>query len=237
MKRKLLLTLMALPAPLASGQPASPAPPNTLTEAEKAAGWRLLFDGKTTAGWRGFRKEKCPDGWKAVDGALSRVDKADDIVTEEEFGDFELSLEWKIAKGGNSGIFFGVTEDHDTVWQTGPEFQILDNAGHKDGGNTMTSAGSNYALHAPAKDATRPVGEWNEARIRVEGAKVEHWLNGVKLLEYELGSPEWKALVAASKFASMPDYGTRKKGRIALQDHGDAVSYRSIKIRPLGRTR
>ncbi|MGH7151259.1 MAG: 3-keto-disaccharide hydrolase [Planctomycetota bacterium] len=232
MMRMFLLALMA-----PSLDPAQGSAPNTLTEAEKAQGWRLLFDGKTTAGWRGFKQTSCPAGWKVVDGALGRTAQAGDIVTEEEFESFELSLEWKVAKGGNSGIFFGVSEDHGSVWETGPEFQVLDNALHKDGGDPKTSAGANYALHAPAKDATRPPGEWNVARIRVEGAKVEHWLNGVKLLSYELGSAEWKALVGASKFKSMPDYGTRRRGRLALQDHGDSVEYRSIKIRTLGGAR
>lgn len=230
--RSLLLALMA-----PSLNPAQAPSPSPLTDDEKAQGWRLLFDGKTTAGWRGFKQKDCPAGWGVVEGTLRRIAPGGDIVTEEEFESFELSLDWRVEKGGNSGIFFGVTEDHDNVWETGPEYQILDNAGHKDGVDAKTSAGANYALHAPAKDLSRPAGEWNQARIRVDGTKVEHWMNGVKLLEYELGSPEWRALVAASKFGKMPDYGTRRRGRIALQDHGDAVEYRNIKIRTLGTAR
>ncbi len=230
--RSLLLALMA-----PSLYPAHGSAQNILTPAERAERWRLLFDGKTTAGWRAFKGKDCPPGWGVVEGSLARIAPGGDIVTEEEFESFELSIDWRISKGGNSGIFFGVTEDHDNVWETGPEFQVLDNAGHKDGGDTLTSAGANYALHAPIKDVTRPVGDWNEARIRVEGTKVEHWMNGVKLLEYVLDSPEWKALVVKSKFGKMPDYGTRRRGRIALQDHGDAVEYRNIKIRPLGPAR
>jgi hypothetical protein len=128
---------------------------------------------------------------------------------------------------------FHVTQDGGQTYETGPEFQVLDNAGHKDGGNSMTSAGSNYALHPPVRDVTRPIGEWNEVRLIVNGAHVEHWMNGVKLLEYELWSDDWNARVKASKFNKMPHYGRAKRGHIALQDHGDPVWYRTIKIRPL----
>jgi len=214
--------------------PPPPTPPqNVLTEAEKEAGWRLLFDGRTTRGWRGFKRSEAPAGWQAQDGVLARAAEAGDLVTEEEFEDFELAFEWKIAPGGNSGVFFRVSEDRDQVWETGPEMQILDNEAHGDGKDPRTSAGANYALHAPRWDATRPAGLWNEARIRVEGNRVAHELNGRKLLEYELGSAEWKDLVAASKFASMPGYGRNRRGRIALQDHGDRVEFRNLKIRVL----
>jgi hypothetical protein len=206
---------------------------NTLTAAEKSDGWRLLFDGQTVKGWRGFRSDPPPAGWKAMDGALVRDGGGGDIMTVEQFGDFELRLDWKIAKGGNSGIMFRVTQDGASTYETGPELQVLDNAGHKDGGNSMTSAGSNYALHAPVRDVTRPVGEWNEVRLVVNGAHVEHWMNGVKLLEYELWSPDWTARMTASKFAKMPHYGRARRGHIALQDHGDPVWYRNIKIKPL----
>ncbi len=207
---------------------------NTLTAAEKAAGWRLLFDGTSLAGWRGYKTQTAPDGWKAVEGTLSRVGKGRDIITTDQFSDFELRLEWKVAKGGNSGIFFHVLEQGgDQAYFTGPEMQVLDNGGHKDGTNPHTSAGSNYALHAPGRDVTKPVGEWNEVRLLVRGPHVEHWLNGVKLLEYELWSSDWEARVMASKFKTMPGYGRAKTGHIALQDHGDPVAFRNIKIRTL----
>lgn len=206
---------------------------NTLTAAEKSEGWRLLFDGQTLQGWRGFRSGTPPAGWKAMDGALVRDGGGGDIMTVEQFGDFELRLDWKIAKGGNSGIMFRVTQDGAATYETGPELQVLDNAGHKDGGSSMTSAGSNYALHAPVRDVTRPVGEWNAVRLVVNGAHVEHWMNGVKLLEYELWSPDWTARMTASKFGKMPHYGRATRGHIALQDHGDPVWYRNIRIRPL----
>ncbi len=204
---------------------------NTLTEEERAAGWRLLFDGETTSGWRGYRQETMPEGWQVVDGALTRVAPTGDIVTVEQFSDFELTLEWKVEPGGNSGIFFRVSEEPDDVWESGPEMQILDDAAHPDGLQRETAAGSNYALHAAPEGVVRPAGEWNEVRILVRGNHVEHWLNGVKVVEYELGSEDWEERVRNSKFATMPRYGREPRGHIALQDHGDWVAFRNIKIR------
>lgn len=230
-------TLVSLPTDRrGAALPRPPQPPqNVLTDAEKAEGWKLLFDGKSTAGWRGFKNKVVPAGWKAIEGCLVRVGSGGDIITDEEFDDFELKLEWRISPGGNSGIFFRVGEADDLryVWETAPEMQVLDNSEHADGRSPLTSAGSNYALHAPTKDVTRPVGLFNEVRLVVRGGHVEHWLNGEKIVEYELGSPEWKKLVEGSKFRSMPRYGSLTKGHIALQDHGDRVWYRNIKIRPL----
>ena len=206
---------------------------NTLTAAEKQAGWKLLFDGKTLTGWRGFKSSTPPAGWKAVDGALFRDGSGGDLVTVDEFGDFELRLQWKLAEGGNSGIFFRALTEGDEIWHSAPEMQVLDNAGHQDGKEPERSAGSNYALHAPVRDVTKPIGAWNDVRLVVKGPHVEHWLNGVKLLEYEMWTPDWDARVKASKFGKIPMYGRAKKGHIGLQDHGDPVWYRNIKIRPL----
>lgn len=213
--------------------PPTAAPQNQLTEAEKAAGWRLLFDGQSTRGWRGFRKPELPAGWQVRNGCLTRVGGGGDIVTEEQFENFELMLEWRISAGGNSGIFYRVLEDPDAVWRTGPEMQVLDNSEHADGRSPLTSAGSNYALHAPPRDVTRPIGFFNQVRLLVDGTHVEHWLNGEKLVEYDLLSPEWEELVKKSKFAQMPRFGRERKGHIALQDHGDLVWFRNIKIREL----
>ena len=154
-------------------------------------------------------------------------------MTADQFDNFELRLDWKVTKNGNSGIMYRVTDQGNQTYETGPEFQILDNAGHKDGQDPITSAGSNYALHPPARDVTRPVGEWNQIRLIVNGAHVEHWMNGVKLLEYELWSEDWDKRVKASKFAKMPGYGRAKRGHLVLQDHGDLVAFRNIKIKPL----
>jgi hypothetical protein len=209
---------------------------NTLTDDEKKDGWTLLFDGATTKGWRGFKQETCPDGWKAVDGALARVGKAGDIVTTAQYASFDFRFEWRLAKNGNSGVFFHVAEGPElkTVYVTGPEYQLIDNDGHPDGKNGPDRwAGANYALHPPAKNTARPIGEWNESRIVVKGARVEHWLNGEKVVEYELWSQDWKDRVAKSKFNVMPRYGIEKTGHIALQDHGDEVAFRNLKIKPL----
>lgn len=208
-------------------------PPNTLSAKERADGWKLLFDGKTTNGWRGYRKKTMPDGWQVRDGALVRAATAGDIVTEQQFDNFELQFDWKVTKGANSGVFYRASEEYPAVYESAPEYQVLDNGGHPDGKSPKTSAGSNYALDAPVRDVTKPVGEWNHARIVVDGHHVEHWMNGVKLLEYELNSPKWKEEVAASKFKQWPAYGTLSKGYIAIQDHGAEVAFRSIKVRPV----
>jgi len=192
---------------------------------------RPLFDGVSTRGWRGFRRPAVPAGWEVVDSALTRVGDGGDLLTEEQFEDFELTLEWRIGEGGNSGIMFRVTEDAENTYETGPEMQVLDDARHRDGGSRLTSAGSNYGLHAAPEGVVRPVGQWNAVRLVVNGAHVEHWLNGVKVVEYELWTPAWDSLVQASKFAQWPGYGRARRGHIALQDHGDWVAYRNISIR------
>ena len=206
---------------------------NTLTDEERAEGWELLFDGESLAAWRGYKRDGVPDGWQAVDGALARVGRGGDLVTVEQFADFELRFDWKVEEAGNSGVMFRVAEGDGPPWHTGPEFQILHNAGHRDGLAPITSAGSNYAVHPPARDVTRPVGHWNTARLVVRGAHVEHWMNGEKLLEYELGDPDWERRMMASKFASIPRYGREPRGHIAIQDHGDPVAFRNIRIRRL----
>lgn len=207
----------------------------TLTSDEAAQGWELLFDGKTFEGWRGFKRPTVPEGWHITKKGELYFDGngGGDIMTREQFSSFELSLEWKISPGGNSGIIYRVGENRDTAWQTGPEMQVLDNNRHKDGEDPKTSAGSNYALHAPTEDVTKEIGRYNEARILVKGSHVEHWLNGTKLLEYEIESPEWEQLVANSKFSEYSNYGRIKRGHIVLQDHGDEVWFRNIKIRKL----
>ena len=206
---------------------------NTLTAKEKADGWRLLFDGKTTNGWRGFRQQQMPAGWTAVDGALTRVAKATDIVTVDEFGDFELRIDWNIGPNGNTGVFYRVTEEDDVMWHTAPEYQIIDNAYSKERLKPVQLAGANYDLDPPSRDATKPIGSWNETRIVVRGPHVEHWLNGVKVVEYELWSAEWERRVRESKFKDFAHYARARRGHIGLQDHGDRVAFRNIKVRDL----
>ncbi|HEX6992894.1 MAG TPA: DUF1080 domain-containing protein [Gammaproteobacteria bacterium] len=209
------------------------AEPNTLTDAERGVGWVLLFDGRSLAGWRGYNRPDLPEGWAVRDGALARVGPGGDIITESQYGDFELALEWKVAAGGNSGIFYRVEEGHERIYQSAPEMQVVDDAGHRDGQDPLTSAGANYGLYPAPGGVVRPAGEWNEARIVAVGDHVEHWLNGVKVVEYVLGSREWEERVAASKFAAWPAYGRARRGHIGLQDHGDPVWFRNVKIRSI----
>ena len=224
---KPLLLLLALSLPAAPGY--AQENPNMLSSKEKQGGWRLLFDGSTMDGWRGFKQSGVPDGWKVVEGAITRVGEGGDLITKDEFGNFELVLQWKIAPGGNSGIMYRVTEAADATYETGPEMQVLDDAGHKDGQSRLTAAGSCFGLYPSPAGLLKPVGEWNTVRIVVKGNHVEHWLNGTKAVEYELGSPDWEAKVKASKFAQWPGYGRASRGHIAIQDHGDRVAYRGIR--------
>jgi hypothetical protein len=225
----------------AGAEDESKTPPNTLTDAERQAGWKLLFDGKTTDGWRGYQMDAMPPGWKVIDGALVRVSGGaggkgagggDDVVTTESFENFDFSLEWKVRPNGNSGVLYHVSEEPVTSWHYAPEVQILDNTAHRSR-DKRQSAGACYDLYAPTKDVTQGPGEWNRMRILVDGAHVEHWMNGEKVVEYELGSEDWKRRVAASKHAGRPKFGTIGKGPICLQDHTDRIEFRSIKIRPL----
>jgi hypothetical protein len=229
----LIAVLTACSNPQEPSAVEEPSGPNTLTSGEAAAGWRLLFDGRSTLGWRGFRQPSAPGGWQAIDGALTRVGDAGDIITVGQFASFELTLEWQIAAGGNSGIMYRVTENGDATFHTGPEMQVLDNARHPDGANPLSSAAACYGMYAPSTDATRAAGSWNQVRLVVNGTLVDHWLNGIKVVEYQLGSADWLARLQTSPFRDLPRYGREPMGHIALQDHGDRVAYRSIKIRAI----
>jgi hypothetical protein len=206
---------------------------NTLTESERADGWRLLFDGRTMNGWRGYKQDALPDGWQAVDGQLTRMARAGDIITTETFRDFDLVFEFNVEPGGNSGIFYRAIEGPDLIYYAAPEYQVLDDAAHRDGSSPMTSTGANYAIHPVPPGVTLPAGQWNSGRIVVNGNHVEHWLNGRKVVEYELGSADWVKRVAASKFSQWPEYGKASEGHIGIQDHGSMVRYRNVKIRSL----
>jgi len=213
---------------------AAAAQANTLTPAEQAAGWRLLFDGKTTTGWRGYRAQTMPNGWRIVDGVLQKTEATGDILTTEQFGDFELALEWRLERGGNAGLFYRGTEEYEKVYWSAPEYQLLDDANARDGRNRLTSAAAAYALYAAPAGVVKPAGEWNSTRVVARGAHVEHWLNGQKVVQYELWSPDWEAKVKASKFAEWPKFGRAKSGHIAIQgDHSGALALRNIKIRTL----
>ena len=227
------LIAILLPAALAAQQPTSAAPANILSAEETAAGFRLLFDGSSTAGWRGFRRPVMDTAWRAVDGLLTVAGRAGDIVTVDQYRNFELRLDWRVPSGGNSGIMYHVTEDQETPWKTGPEMALLDDARHPDNRSRLTSAGACHSVYAAPSGVVRAAGEWNEARVVVNGPHVEHWLNGVKVVEYQLWSDDWRQRVQASKFAQWPSYGMSPRGHISLQgDHG-GVQFRSIRIRVL----
>ncbi len=215
---------------------------NGLTDQERAAGWNLLFDGKTTVGWRTFKKPSFPaKGWVVEDGWLHCQGKGGgnrgggDIITDAEFDDFELQWEWKQVPAGNSGVKYFVTENRNAA--LGHEYQMIDDEREPDAkaGNGKHVTASFYDVLKPAvKLPTKPAGEINQSRILIKGNHVEHWLNGVKVLEYECGSEAVKAAVAASKFKTTPGFGDKIKGHILLQDHHSEVWFRNVKIRPSG---
>lgn len=232
--------------------PTKPNAPNTLTKQEQREGWKLLFDGKTTTGWRGAYKETFPaKGWSVSNGTLS-VQKADgsesqnfgDIVTTDEYSQFDLRFDFKLTEGANSGVKYFVAETYPKPAGSafGLEFQVLDDARHPDakmGRDGNRTVGSLYDLITAAQDKpVNPIGQWNSGRVFVQGNHVEHWLNGRKVVEYERGSDAFRQLVAQSKYAaaqynSNGRFGEAPKGHILLQDHGDHVEFRNIKIKTL----
>ncbi|HEY1847552.1 MAG TPA: DUF1080 domain-containing protein [Opitutaceae bacterium] len=223
----LLVLALALPAAAQAGAP------NTLGGAERAAGWRLLFDGSTLSGWRSLSGPEPGAGWTVRDGAIVRTGKSGDLLTNDQYGDFELSIEWKVADETNSGILYRVSTSEKQTYYTGPEYQILDNVRGGDRVNPKHRAAALYDLVAPPADYTRPVGEWNQTRILVRGWKIEHWLNGHKVVDVDLASAAGRDLVRHSKFNAMPNFIAFARGHIALQDHDGEVSYRSIALRDL----
>lgn len=214
---------------LACGSTAFSDEAKPLSDQEKKDGWKYLFDGTSLKGWRNYKSDKVSDGWKIVDGAISRVGKAGDLITDEKYGAFELKLEFKIAPAGNSGVMYRVLETDDASYFTGPEIQIQDNKE----GHDPQKCGWLYQLYSFDKDATKPAGEWNELHVIISPKKCEHYVNGVKYCEYVIGSDDWNKKVAASKFSAFKDFGKAASGHICLQDHNDAVSYKNIKIRVL----
>jgi len=210
---------------------------NTLTKKEIAEGWELLFDGKTMDNWKTFNGGKVT-GWKIVDGEMHNSgvgsNHGGDIITKKQFTSFELYLEWKIAPESNSGVFFHVEEGlTNAIYETGPEYQLLDDKGWPTELNPSQYSGANYDMHPPQSAEVKPLDEWNVARIIVIGPKVEHWLNGKKVVEYELWNDAWNELKTNSKWAERPHYGMAKTGHIGLQDHGGLTMFRNIKIREL----
>jgi hypothetical protein len=213
-------------------------------EETQAEEWIRLFDGKTFGGWHKYGGGTVCDAWKIEDGAiyLDAANKDEwqtgddgDIVTDEEFENFHLKYEWKIAQNGNSGVIFFINEspEYEHPWQTGPEMQVLDNAGHPDAKIVSHRAGDLYDLIVSSEETVKPYGEWNKAEIIADNGKLEFVLNGTTIIRTMMWTPEWEALIAASKFKNMPGFSKYKKGKIALQDHGDLVYYRDIKLKKL----
>lgn len=238
MKQYLAVSILSIFSIAAFAQKA-----NSLTAQEKKEGWKLLFDGKTTTGWRNFNSDKINPGWKVADGSLyldttkvnGKVVAAGDIVTVDEYENYELSIDWKIQACGNSGIIFNVQEGskYTASYQTGPEMQVLDNACHPDAKIIKHRAGDLYDLISCSTETVKPAGEWNQAKLIANKGHYTFWLNGVKTVEFDMGTPQWNEMVAGSKFKDMPDFGKFTKGRIDLQDHGNMVSFRNIKIKEL----
>ena len=197
-------------------------------------GWRALFDGSNTDAWRGYKTQTLPAGWRISDGVLTKTGSVGDLVTKDQFRNFELALDWKLSPGGNAGVFYRGTEEYDHIYWSAPEYQLLDDAGHPDGQSRLTSAGADYALYPSPAGVVKPADQWNSTLIVVKNDTVQHWLNGQKLLEYVVNSPDWQAKVKASKFVAYPKYGIAPQGYIGIQgDHDGTLSIRNVRIRSL----
>lgn len=233
-----------------AAQPEEPAAPNTLTQAEEAAGWQLLFDGESLDQWRGYQKDAVPEShWAIENGTIHKIASGKvplmddgqpmdggDIITRKKYTNFELSFEWKVAPAANSGIKYNVIEEMSDANPLGFEYQVLDDDGHPDaklGNGTNRTASALYDLIGPEDKAVNPVGEWNHGRIIFDGKHGEHWLNGKKVLEYDLDTPRMDSLLEASKYAPIENFGQKRTGHIVLQDHNDDAWYRNIKVREL----
>jgi len=220
---------------MGSNPPAESSTTSSVTTSAQGAGpWRALFDGTSTSAWRGYKSQTMPAGWNIQDGVLTKNGAVEDIVTKDQFGNFELAWDWKLSPGGNAGVFYRGTEEYDHIYWSAPEYQLLDDAGHPDGKSRLTSAGADYALYPSPAGVVKPANEWNSSMIVANGNVVQHWLNGQKLLEYDIGSADWAAKVKASKFVAYPNYGRASKGYIAIQgDHDGTLSIRNVRIREL----
>jgi hypothetical protein len=203
---------------------------NRLAPEEAAAGWQLLFDGESLSRWRSYQEDEVNSGWGVENGCLTRLGMGGDLISREQFGDFELKLEWRISEAGNSGIFIRGDESGRSIHYTGYEMQVLDNAGHPDASEPSHRSGAYYDMIAPDHDTSKPVGYWNRVHIVAKGPHVEFWLNDRVTAQFEQGSPEWQALYQKSKFTDRPNYGSLLRGHIGFQDHWDKVWYRNVRV-------
>ena len=232
MRRRVFIAAALLAAAPALVPALVPALAQPVTKDGGGGAWTSL---SSLSAWRGYKQEAVPAEWTQVNASTFEKTKGtEDLVTRDQYGDFDLELDWKLSPGGNAGIFYRATEEGDKVYWTGPEYQLLDDARHPDGKNRLTSAGSDYGLYAPPAGVVKPAGEWNHTRIVARGAHVQHWLNGQKVVEYDLWSPDWEAKVKASKFAEWPGFGRAKRGHIGIQgDHTGSLVIRNARIREL----
>lgn len=206
---------------------------NELSEDEAKDGWKLLFDGKSFDGWRNYKGKDVKKGWEIVDGMMKHTKGGKDLMTVEQYENFELKLEWKVSEGGNSGIFVGAREINDKISRSGIEMQIIDNERHPDAQNVKNVSGAAYGLYVPPAEAARKAGEWNQVHIIQKGSKYEFYQNGVKTAAFDLESTEFIDLIAEAKFKDWPHFARYRKGHIGLQDHGDVVFFRNIKLKQL----
>lgn len=209
---------------------------NTLSKQEKKQGWILLFDGTTTKGWRSYKNLEA-DNWAVQRGELyckvDDVTKRADLITIDQYENYEVKIDWKIAPKQNSGIIYMVTEENGASFESGPEYQLIDDLGYPAELKDKQLTGANYDMHAPSAKVSKPAGEYNHTKIIINKGHVEHWLNGTKIVDYQLWTPEWEQLKASNKWKDVKAYGMSKKGHIALQDHGGGVYFKNIKIKKL----
>src|SRR4030095_9470233 len=235
MKRN-LITIVVLTFFVTSFTPRNKQKDNTLSKQEKKEGWKLLFDGTTMNGWRIYQNKKVDD-WDVKNGELyckvEGVTKRADLITNDKYENFELKIDWKIAPKENSGIIYMVTEDNGATYESGPEYQLIDANGYADKLKDVQLTGANYDMNPPSAKVHKPVGEYNHTRIVVNKGHVEHWLNGTKVVDYQLWTPEWEQTKAKSKWKDVKTYGMSKSGHIALQDHGGGVWFKNIKLKAL----
>jgi hypothetical protein len=228
------LAIAAFAITMGSARAAEAAAAAHAQEGDSAPGWRPLFDGRNADAFRGWISGVLPAGWHVTDGMLTKDGNVEDLLTREQYGNFELELEWKIGKDGNSGVLYRGTREYDHLYWSAPEYQLLDDANAADGRSPLTSTASAYGLYPAPRGVVKPFGEWNATRIVIKGMHVEHWLNGQKVVTYDLGSADWQAKVAASKFSKYPNYGLAKRGFIGIQgDHPGTLALRRIRIREL----
>jgi hypothetical protein len=226
-----LLALTAAACMPSGGSQSAASSSSVTPDPRGGEGWRDL---QSLGAWRGYRSQEIPTGWRMADGLITKDGVAQDLVSREQYGNFELSLDWMIASGGNAGIFYRATEEYDHIYWSGPEYQLLDDARAPDGRNRLTSAAAAYGFYAAPAGVLRPAGEWNSTRIIARGPHIEHWMNDQKVVEYEIGSPDWTAKMKASKFKDWPNFARSQRGYIGIQgDHNGRLSLRNMKIREL----